>query len=150
MLRLTQILEDHHRHCDDCFAAAESAVQKKKWKEAEEHHQALREGMEAHFLAEENLLFPAFESATGMSDGPTAVMRSEHTQIRALLSTMAEAITAQDVEEYAGQAETMLIMMQQHNIKEENILYPMCDNAIAATDAPRLATELQKALGWTN
>jgi hypothetical protein len=25
----------------------------------------------------------------------------------------------------------LLIMMQQHNLKEENILYPMCDQALA-------------------
>ncbi|TRZ68118.1 MAG: hemerythrin domain-containing protein, partial [Rhodocyclaceae bacterium] len=29
-------------------------------------------------------------------------------------------------------AETLLILMQQHNMKEENILYPMCDQALAA------------------
>jgi hypothetical protein len=30
-----------------------------------------------------------------------------------------------------GNAETLLIMMQQHNVKEENVLYPMCDQHLA-------------------
>jgi DUF438 domain-containing protein len=145
MPRLTQILEDHHRHCDDSFAAAEAAAQKKRWEQAAEHYKVFHDGMESHFGAEETLLFPAFESIAG-EGGPTQVMRSEHTQMRALLTAMAEAIQARDADEYAGQAETLLIMMQQHNLKEENILYPMCDSTIPSTEGPRLTSEIQKAL----
>ncbi|MCL2346191.1 MAG: hemerythrin domain-containing protein [Desulfobulbus sp.] len=146
MPRLTQILEDHHSRCDDSFAAAEAAVQGKRWQEATAHYQAFHAGMESHFSAEETLLFPTFESATGESGGPTQVMRGEHTQMRALLAAMAEAIEARDADEYAGQAETLLIMMQQHNLKEENILYPMCDSAIPPADGQRLMNEIQQAL----
>ena len=44
--------------------------------------------------------------------------------------------------EYFGIAETLLIMMQQHNMKEENILYPMCDQHLAEE-----AEELVQQLG---
>ena len=37
------------------------------------------------------------------------------------------ALRARDAADYSGYAETLLIMTQQHNMKEENILYPMCD-----------------------
>jgi iron-sulfur cluster repair protein YtfE (RIC family) len=146
MSRLTQILEDHHRRCDDSFAAAEAALQGKRWEEAEAHYKTFQEGMESHFQAEETLLFPAFESATGQTDGPTQVMRSEHARMLALLAAMAQSIHARDADEYIGQAETLLIMMQQHNVKEENILYPRCDGSIAPADSQRLMVELQKAL----
>jgi len=36
-------------------------------------------------------------------------------------------------------------MMQQHNMKEENILYPMCDQHLAA-DLAALVGELEKEL----
>jgi DUF438 domain-containing protein len=146
MPRLTDILQNHHRHCDDSFAAAEAAVQSRRWPQAEEHGQAFRQQMESHFDAEETLLFPAFESASGQTGGPTQVMRGEHAQIRALLAAMAQALQARDAGEYNGQAQTLLIMMQQHNLKEENILYPMCERALAPDEGQRLAAEIEQAL----
>jgi hemerythrin-like domain-containing protein len=90
-------------------------------------------------------LFPTFEAKTGMSMGPTQVMRMEHQQMRALFEDAQAAIESGDTDEYLGIAETLLIMMQQHNMKEENILYPMCDQHLSA-ELPavleRLETEL--------
>ena len=55
------------------------------------------------------------------------VMRGEHIQLRELMASAEQALFSRDGETYAGEAETLLIMMQQHNMKEENVLYPMCD-----------------------
>jgi len=51
--------------------------------------------------------------------------------MRQLLAAAESALATHDGEEYAGHAETLLIMMQQHNLKEENVLYPMCDEQLA-------------------
>ncbi len=59
-------------------------------------------------------------------------MRLEHAQMRPLLAQLEAACAARDGDGYAGAAETLLILMQQHNMKEENILYPMCDQALGA------------------
>ena len=83
--------------------------------------------MEQHFVAEEAILFPAFEAKTGMTRGPTEVMRVEHAQMRELLSAALQSLHDKDSDDYAGNAETLLIMVQQHNMKEEHVLYPMCD-----------------------
>jgi iron-sulfur cluster repair protein YtfE (RIC family) len=40
-------------------------------------------------------------------------------------------LLAKDADDYAGNTETLLIMMQQHNMKEEHVLYPMCDQHLA-------------------
>ena len=96
--------------------------------------ESLREQLETHFASEEELLFPAFEAATGMTSGPTEVMRGEHRQMRDLLAQMQAAVTSRDSDAFGGAAETLLILMQQHNMKEENILYPMCDNALGSSD----------------
>ena len=128
----TRILPEHHRHCDDLFLAAEESVQRHDWGAAGPAFAHFREQMEAHFEAEEALLFPAFETATGMCAGPTEMMRYEHDQMRDLLAQLAAACEAWDGETYGGVAETLLMLMQQHNMKEENILYPMCDRALGA------------------
>ena len=137
----TQILPAHHRHCDDLFVAAEESVQRGDWVAAAPAFVRFNDQMQAHFEAEEGLLFPAFEAATGMSEGPTQMMRYEHEQMRSLLAQLAEACAARDAEGYAGVAETLLMLMQQHNMKEENMLYPMCDQALGA-EAERVAAEM--------
>jgi DUF438 domain-containing protein len=79
--------------------------------------------------------------------GPTQVMRGEHVQMRELMDAACASLAAKDAEDYSGNAETLLVMMQQHNMKEENMLYPMCDQHLMdQIDAllPQLQHEIQK------
>ena len=124
---ISDFLTDDHQRCDRLFAAAEERASQGDWEAAESAFEAMRSATEAHFRMEEAVFFPEFEAATGMTMGPTQVMRQEHAQMRGLFDTMAEAIANQDVEGYLGASETLLILMQQHNAKEEQILYPMLD-----------------------
>lgn len=128
---LTEPFHQHHKHCDDLFADAEAVVGAGEWDRAGPVLDLFREELEKHFRTEEETLFPAFETATGMSGGPTQMMRIEHAQMRGLLGQMADAMHGRDASGFAGAAETLLILMQQHNMKEENILYPMCDRSLA-------------------
>ncbi len=127
MSGIREFLTHDHRSCDDLFAAIEAAVASVDWLRAEAAFKAFNAAMRRHFDAEEGILFPAFEEKTGMRMGPTQVMRSEHLQMKELFAEMEAALAQRNGEEYSGYAETLLIMMQQHNMKEENILYPMCD-----------------------
>ena len=77
------------------------------------------------------MLFPAFETASGMVAGPSQVMRFEHAQMRDLLGQIEQAATQQNLDQFSGSAETLLVLMQQHNMKEENILYPMCEQSLS-------------------
>jgi iron-sulfur cluster repair protein YtfE (RIC family) len=140
----TAPLRQHHKLCDQLFAVAEEACAKGDWAQGARAFARLREQLEAHFVSEEEQLFPAFEEATGMSSGPTEVMRGEHAQMRELVEQMAVALAAHDDDAFGGSAETLLILMQQHNIKEENILYPMCDSALGGT---AIGADLQARLG---
>ena len=132
MEALTTILTHHHQHCDELFTTVEAKVHEGDWQAAQEAQQRLNAEIEWHFQAEENRLFPSFEALTGMSGGPTAVMREEHAQMRELLEECGEAIGRQDGAGFADRAETLLILLQQHNLKEENVLYPMCEHQLGA------------------
>jgi len=131
MSRLTATLAEHHKHCDEDFAAAEDTARAGDWDRCGAAFDRFRREIEGHFAAEEEILFPGFERRTGSVAGPTRVMRMEHAQMRSLLDQMAATVAARDAVGFSGNAETLLIMMQQHNLKEENILYPMCDQALA-------------------
>lgn len=145
MQRLTQPLEEHHGLCDDIFAAAENAALDGNWTEAARQYEDFQKQMEAHFRVEESVLFPGLEEATGNPYGPTEVMRGEHRHMREMMDAMGDAIRNADETRYAGLSETLLIMMQQHNHKEEGILYPMCDKALDS-DGSALAAQLAKEI----
>ena len=146
MTNLTEPLRHHHKHCDDLFAAAEAAVAAHDWTTAGQLVPEFIAEMETHFRSEEETLFPAFETVTGMTMGPTRMMRVEHAQMRELFEQMRGAVATGDADTFAGAAETLLILMQQHNMKEENILYPMCDRGLAP-QADELASILHDRLG---
>lgn len=137
---ISQFMTHDHHACDDLFAAAENAAGKPDWAACAENFKKFYDAMEHHFVMEEQVLFPAFEEQTGMTMGPTQVMRSEHVQMRQVLKSMGEAVARKDVEAYLGQSETLLILMQQHNIKEESVLYPMSEQALGARQAELIAT----------
>ncbi|HEX8989331.1 MAG TPA: hemerythrin domain-containing protein [Rhodocyclaceae bacterium] len=142
----TQPLRHHHKHCDELFASAEDLAHQGDWPRCAASAERFRAETEAHFATEEEVLFPAFAAATGMNGGPVAVMRMEHAQMRELMAAMTESAKAQDRNGFIGAAETLLILMQQHNMKEENILYPMCDNSLGAV-APDIAGALDQRVG---
>lgn len=132
MTAIASYLTDDHRHCDEVFLAAERAIVDRHWDEAERSLAEFATAMVRHFASEEDLLFPAFEAASGSAAGPTMVMRMEHEQINGLLEALHRAVTARNRADCLGLFETLLLLMQQHNAKEENILYPMSDRSLAA------------------
>jgi iron-sulfur cluster repair protein YtfE (RIC family) len=134
----TYMMRDH-RSCDEHFAQADDAVAAGDWARVTRSLAALVNALERHFELEEQILFPAFEERTGMSAGPTQMMRSEHEGMRTMYADMQRAALAGDVDQYSGLAETLLLMLQQHNLKEEQILYPMMDQALAAEEQALLA-----------
>src|SRR5574343_2110911 len=145
MTTIRTFMTDDHRRCDDFFAEAEQAVGKGDLPAARAAFDHFRSSVLAHFDSEEKTLFPTFEAKTGMTMGPTQVMRMEHQQMRSLLAEADEAMAQGQTDDFLGVSETLLIMMQQHNMKEENILYPMCDQHLAAEMAA-LVGELEKEL----
>ena len=141
MTEITRLLGEDHSRCDGLFAAAESAVSRQQWDDAVRIFAAFRAALTRHFTAEEAALFPAFEAHTGMRAGPTQVMRAEHTQMTGLLERMADALARRDDAGYLGESETLLMLMRQHNLKEEQILYPMCDRTLGEDTALMAAIE---------
>ncbi|HET8585123.1 MAG TPA: hemerythrin domain-containing protein [Casimicrobiaceae bacterium] len=129
MTTISEYMLHGHSACDDLFANAENAAG--DWKKAAVEFARFRNALDEHIAMEEEVLFPAFEAETGMADGgPSATMRAEHVQMRALLDDMADAATLRDERRYLGVADTLLVLMQQHNMKEESMMYPMIESAV--------------------
>ena len=136
---ITSFMTADHQHCDHLFAKAEEAIEQQNPSLME---QFLVE-MARHFRLEEDLLFGAFEEETGMhGSGPTEMMRIEHKQMRALMTQIEGAISVKDFEKVRRAGETLLILMQQHNLKEENMLYQMMDMHLNVPDVIKQLKEL--------
>jgi iron-sulfur cluster repair protein YtfE (RIC family) len=130
MTTIAEFMTADHKACDDEFAVAEEAALTDDWSRAETAFHAFRDDMARHFRMEEDVLFPALASVGGPS-GPVHIMLMEHAQIKELLKQMGAAVESKDTQEYGGLSETLLMVMQQHNNKEENILYPIMDQILA-------------------
>lgn len=130
MESLYELLRQDHEYCDVAFNEAEEAAAKANFNDARASFNRFRDATDRHLRAEEEILFPPFEDELEMTNGPTAVMRSEHKIMRDLLARMDQALVQQSVENYLGLSDTLLILMQQHNLKEENMLYHAMDNVL--------------------
>lgn len=131
MQTISEFMTSDHHACDEAFAGAEEAALDNNWAEAETLFNNFRSEMARHFRMEEDELFPALGRAGGPA-GPVQMMLMEHTQMKGLIEQMAGTLAGQDAKRYGGLSETLLIVMQQHNLKEEQILYPMADHYLEA------------------
>ena len=142
MAGIGKFMINHHKECDDIFARAEEAVGAGDWARAQSEFEAFAHQMDRHFDMEENLLFPQFDQRTGHVGGPTMVMRMEHNQMRVVIHEMRAALEARDAQQYLGQSETFLVLMQQHNYKEEAVLYNMIDQVFGG-EVEKLVAQLE-------
>ena len=85
--------------------------------------------LERHIIWEEDILFPVFERKTGIKDGgPTSVMRMEHIQIKNHLQEIKRKLHAKKIQDPCEEEVALFKLLESHNQKEENILYPGIDN----------------------
>jgi len=129
-MNISQFMTTEHRECDTHFAEAEQAAANGNWEAVEKAFLRFSNETLRHFKREEEELFPAFETQTGNTQGPTQVMRYEHEQVKGLIGKLAEALEAQDKDAYLSLCESMMILLQQHNMKEEQMLYAMCERLL--------------------
>ena len=115
-----------HRRCDALWTLVEAAADEGDGPRVQRRCADFDAAVRLHLALEEEVLFPAFEDASGMhGGGPTHVMRAEHQQMRGVLEQMARAAASGDVDGVVDHGDTLLMLMQQHNVKEEGMLYPM-------------------------
>ncbi len=143
-MQISNYLTHEHRACDSLFAEAEKLAASGDWVEAEKKFLEFANETLKHFKKEEEELFPAFEAKTGSTEGPTQVMRFEHDQVRGLVGKMADAVEKRDRDAYLSLAESMMILLQQHNMKEEQMLYAMCDRVMPPAETGELVEKMEK------
>ena len=138
MHSIHQVMSNDHKRCDDMFVEAQKFAARKDWATARQYTDLFIRNVLQHFNHEETILFPTFEQSTGMFHGPTEMMCEEHKTMCDLFDDLRQAAANENASRFLGVAETLFIFMQQHNMKEENVLYPMIDQHCPANELERL------------
>lgn len=145
---LSRALEHEHREIDEVITSwADGAASGTDARAALGH--AVDE-LRRHIYAEEELLFPALREA-GMV-GPILVMLREHGEMWPLLDALQDRLAQGDAEELGTSCRRLLALLQQHNPKEELILYPEVDRVVGAdagVDVHGFLDAGRMPAGWT-
>lgn len=101
-------------------------------------------GLRRHIRFEEEILFPEFEAKAGFpsTQGPTEVMRDEHREILQILGRMEEAMET-DPSGLDSLRHALHLVLGNHNLKEEQIVYPLTDQALTPAERDALVTRIQ-------
>lgn len=120
---------DHDR-LDALLSAHAGALASGRMAEAVLRFSEFSTGLRHHIRMEEEVLFPAFERSVGEAGcGPTAVMRLEHRLIESLLERMEAGLSdpAGPTAAIETLRQELLLVLADHNAKEERIVYPLTD-----------------------
>ena len=140
---ITDSFTRDHQHCDRLLALAEASVGGADWAAIGAATAALVAAMDRHFALEEDVVFPALAQVFLVAENPIEIMCSEHAQMRQLFGDLGDAVRACDKTGVLGILETLHFSVQQHNYKEEGVIYPMADGALPerAADIAALISE---------
>lgn len=121
---------DHDR-LDAILELCTKLVGEGRFEEARAHMGEFKDGLFRHIEIEEQILFKAFEDKTGMRDvGPTAVMRMEHKDIKDAVEDIVKACDEKRLDDFENGKATLLGVLVEHNMKEEQVLYPGTDRLL--------------------
>ena len=91
MTSIRDFLTDDHRRCDDVFADVEQAVADGNWAVGDTFGRFSAAVLQ-HLRSRNRCSSRLSRQKTGMTMGPTQVMRSEHVQMRELIAAAGAAL----------------------------------------------------------
>ena len=129
---LAGFFEQDHRDCDARWTDVEELLDTSDIDLARVAWEKYDKSMRRHLAMEEEVVFPAFDANSSMAgDGPVAGLKMEHKQMLGLLDQIGDAIDEDKAELAMDIGDTLLMLVQQHNAKEEDMLYPMAENLLS-------------------
>jgi hemerythrin-like domain-containing protein len=142
LVDVTTYLSWDHDRLDAILADVARMVDDGELERAEHVFTDFADGLDRHIRLEEDTVFRIFEERTGLTEGPTRVMRAEHVEIRHVLSAIRGALGRGDGAAFRRERARLENVLGPHNVKEERVLYPSLDRLLSPGERPELAQRL--------
>jgi iron-sulfur cluster repair protein YtfE (RIC family) len=139
---VTEYLAADHRRIDAVIADIGAMIEDNELERADSCFGDLDAALRRHIHIEEEILFPIFEAAVGLS-GPTSVMRFEHRKIEGWLDELKGALFESSRPRASTAMAELVQVLEQHNHKEEAVLYPRTDAALSPAERRDLVSRLK-------
>lgn len=127
-----------HHHCDAMFERMQGSLDRQDWSGLDTHFHQFDDALKQHMRMEEKVLFPAFLRFIQQAEGPISMLRLEHQRIQTVLERMLDALKRFNTIDFLLHTETLTLLIRQHYVKEEEMLYPLLDRVLSDKRAPIL------------
>lgn len=128
-MTINEFMTHDHRKCDEEFVLAEQAIEKKA-KDAKELFDKFAQVTQRHFRMEEEVMFAEYNAKAGGGMNPTMVMLGEHEQMRAIMKQISDNLEQSNFEKALSMCDSLMFVIQQHNMKEEQMMYNLADRVL--------------------
>jgi hemerythrin-like domain-containing protein len=126
-------LVHEHSLYEYLLSQCQDAAEIEDWETVDRAFQDLVTHLKRHMALEEEVLYPAYESAPHAPQGPTTALREEHSNIVRLIQDMARIIKTRDSEHALEGLVHLEYHMIKHHEKEEDIFLPMASHILNAS-----------------
>jgi iron-sulfur cluster repair protein YtfE (RIC family) len=123
------LIHDHSKY-EDLLAEFKDTVAIEDWKDADQLFRLLVTNLKGHMAMEEEVLYPAYEQASHLPQGPTQALRHEHDQIVKLVEDINRVIKTRDSTHMLDCVTYLEKCMIKHHEKEEDIFLPLASHVL--------------------
>jgi hemerythrin-like domain-containing protein len=145
-----------HEHLNATFLAHQEALLARDIDLAMVTLRQFQRDLVAHMLVEEELLLPVYARAGRIPGGPIEFFTGEHNRMLEFLGRFREKLDglkesranlAKEIIELFDQEAQFKQLMQHHDMREQNILYPTLDDVTTDEERQNL---LRQCMDWTS
>ena len=138
--KIFKFFERDHREIDSLFLESRFKPLAERLALFEEYDRRL----ERHIVWEETILFPALTRENPQFEfGPIQVMLMEHKEIRKNRAEVLKALREGNLEAAQAHEKSLSSSLSHHNLKEERVIYPACDQLFSDEDASLILSKIQ-------
>ncbi len=141
-MRTQTLFSEHHRLLDRLYEDLERHAGTADWSGARRAFAAFRDAIERHMRAEEEVLFPAYESVHGADNALTGILRKGHRDLRSFFAEIEESLASADKDETQALLGTTRQIIAHHDAREETEFYPAVDPLLPEGMLEKAASQL--------
>ena len=138
---LDGVLAQHRSVIRTRLDRALGSLEHRDWEQAAIHFDEFRRACEEHMVVEEREMFPALDASLGERSG-TAGLLADHKRFRQMTAYIAACIDLHDAEAAAFALHRFGEQFEAHDMREEWVLFPMCERLLPPEKIARLREAL--------